>query len=267
MSGKQIARRLGISVRTVEDHFAAMRHSTRARSLSELIAYAVRAGLVDTGVPGAAGQPAVSTRPENQSRNSVRIGYARDSTRPEDLREQLAALAAAQCREIMIETAASGNARPQLHRALGMLGEGDTLVIRTPDQVARSIGELLVLLEEQLRAHGVNLHILAGTGAGLYYPNAAAIADRMLFTVASMAAEMERDLSRERAPDGPPTAKRRGHRADGRRTPGRPPAVSDGILAVVRARRDDGESVTAIARHLGIGRSTLYRALDLRHDR
>ncbi len=35
------------------------------------------------------------------------------------------------------------------------------------------------------------------------------------------------------------------------------------MLAVARARRERGESVTAIARHLGIGRSTLYRALDL----
>ena len=33
------------------------------------------------------------------------------------------------------------------------------------------------------------------------------------------------------------------------------------FLAVARARQSRGESVTAIARHLKIGRSTLYRAL------
>jgi DNA invertase Pin-like site-specific DNA recombinase len=33
------------------------------------------------------------------------------------------------------------------------------------------------------------------------------------------------------------------------------------VLAVTRARQSRGESVTAIARHLKIGRSTLYRAL------
>lgn len=42
---------------------------------------------------------------------------------------------------------------------------------------------------------------------------------------------------------------------------GRPATVDDDTLAVARARRSHGESVTAIARHLKIGRSTLYRAL------
>ena len=35
------------------------------------------------------------------------------------------------------------------------------------------------------------------------------------------------------------------------------------VLTVARARQARGESVTAIARHRGAGRSTLYRALQL----
>jgi DNA invertase Pin-like site-specific DNA recombinase len=50
----------------------------------------------------------------------------------------------------------------------------------------------------------------------------------------------------------------RGATAQGRRG-GRPTAVDDDTLAIARQAR--GESVTAIARHLKIGRSTLYRAL------
>jgi site-specific recombinase XerC/DNA-binding CsgD family transcriptional regulator len=46
LSGKQIARHLGISVRTVEDHFSAMRQRTGAYSQGELIAYGAAAGLV-----------------------------------------------------------------------------------------------------------------------------------------------------------------------------------------------------------------------------
>ena len=46
LSGKQIARRLGISVRTVEDHFSAMRQRTGTHSQGELIAYGTAAGLV-----------------------------------------------------------------------------------------------------------------------------------------------------------------------------------------------------------------------------
>jgi hypothetical protein len=49
--------------------------------------------------------------------------------------------------------------------------------------------------------------------------------------------------------------------AQGRRG-GRPAAVNDDILAIARARHERGESVTLIASHLGIGRSSHYRGLD-----
>ncbi|HEY6315154.1 MAG TPA: recombinase family protein [Streptosporangiaceae bacterium] len=295
LSGKQIAHQLGISVRTVEDHFSAMRQRTGAHSQGELIVYGTVAGLVkprhavpESVISGTPGSPAGSggeIRPANRSRNgvppdqlrdemrddrlvsipsaydnSVRIGYARVSTRTQDHQAQLDALAAAQCREIIVETASTRDARPQLRRALGMLHAGDTLVIYKPDRVARSMKELLVLLEDQLHARGINLHILSGICTGLHRPDGAAIADKMLFMVAAMAAEMERDLIRERTLDGLRAAQAQGRRG------GRPAAVTDDILAIARARRERGESVTAIARHLGIGRSTLYRALDLEHD-
>ena len=192
--------------------------------------------------------------------NSVRIGYARVSTRAQDHQAQLDALAAAHCREIVIETASTRDTRPGLHSTLAALHAGDTLVIYKPDRVACSMKELLVLLEDQLHARGINLHILTGICAGLHRPDGNTIADKMLFLVAAMAAEMERDLIRERTLDGLRAAQGQGRRG------GRPAAVSDDILAIARARRERGESVTAIARHLGIGRSTLYRALDLGHD-
>lgn len=45
-SGKEIARRLGISVRTVEDHFSRMRQRTGTRTEGELVAYGIAAGMV-----------------------------------------------------------------------------------------------------------------------------------------------------------------------------------------------------------------------------
>src|SRR5712692_4052608 len=139
----------------------------------------------------------------------------------------------------------------------GRPAAGDTLVICKSDRVARSVKELLVLLvlEDQLHARGINLHLLTGICAGLHRPDGNTIADKMLFMVAAMAAEMERDLIRERTLDGLRAAQAQGRRG------GRPAAVDDDVLAIARARRERGESVTAIARHLKIGRSTLYRAL------
>lgn len=134
--------------------------------------------------------------------NSVRTGYARVSTRAQEHQAQLDALAAAHCREIAVETASTRGDRPRLREALGRLRAGDTLVIYKPDRVARSMKELLVLLEDQLHARGINLHILTGIGAGIHRPDGATIADKMLFMVAAMAAEMERDLIRERTLDG-----------------------------------------------------------------
>jgi DNA invertase Pin-like site-specific DNA recombinase len=183
--------------------------------------------------------------------NSVRIGYARVSTRTQEHQAQLDALAAAHCREIITETASTRGDRPKLREALGKLQAGDTLVIYKPDRVARSMKELLVLLEDQLHARGINLHILIG----IHRPDGSTIADKMLFMVAAMAAEMERDLIRERTLDGLRAAEAQGRRGGG------PAAVNDDILAIARARQSRGESVTAIARHLKIGRSTLYRAL------
>jgi DNA invertase Pin-like site-specific DNA recombinase len=115
--------------------------------------------------------------------------------------------------------------------------------------------ELLVLLEDHLHAREVNLHILSGIAAGLHRPDGASIADKMLFMVAAMAAEMERDLIRERTLDGLRAAQAQGRRG------GRLAIIDDDVLAVVRARQAKGESIPAIARHLEIGRSTLYRAL------
>jgi DNA invertase Pin-like site-specific DNA recombinase/DNA-binding CsgD family transcriptional regulator len=290
LSGKQIARHLGISTRTVEDHFSAMRQSTGARSQSELVAYGAAAGLVTPGPavpqtaisgtpPSAAsrpGQPVSEISPGTACRNagtgtvsgtigtmtttpaydnSVRIGYARVFTRAQEHQAQLDALAAAHCREIIVETASTRGDRPQLREALGKLQADDTLVIYKPDRVARSMKELLVLLEDQLHARGINLHILTGICAGVHRPDGATIADKMLFMVAAMAAEMERDLIRERTLDGLRAAEAQGRRG------GRRPAVDEDVLAVARARQSRGESVTAIARHLKIGRSTLYRAL------
>ena len=187
--------------------------------------------------------------------NSVRIGYARVSTRTQEHQAQLDALAAAHCREIIVETASTRGDRPRLREALGMLEVGDTLVIYKPDRAARSMKELLVLLEDQLHGRGINLHILTGICAGIHRPDGATIADKMLFMVAAMAAEMERDLIRERTLDGLRAAEVQGRRG------GRPAAVNDDLLAIARARQSHGESVTVIARHLKIGRSTLYRAL------
>ncbi len=162
--------------------------------------------------------------------NVVRIGYARVSGRSQDHQMQLDAVAAASCREVIVETASTRGERPKLRATLDVLKPGDTLVIYKPDRVARSIKELLVLLDDELHARGINLHILTGICAGLHKPNAASMAEKMLFLVAAMAAEMERELIQERTRDGLAAAEAQGRKG------GRPPAVDCDTLAVAIGR-------------------------------
>ena len=89
----------------------------------------------------------------------------------------------------------------------------------------------------------------------MHRPNSQSIADKMLFMVAAMAAEMERDLIHERTLDGLRAAAAQGRHG------GRPAAVDSDTLAIALDRLRRGESVAKIATHLGIGRSTLYRSL------
>lgn len=201
--------------------------------------------------------PAVVSVSAAQPHNRIRVGYTRVSTRGQDHQAQLDALAAAHCREVVVETASTRTERPKLRATLEGLQPGDTLVIYKPDRVARSMKELLVFVEDELHARGVVLEILTGVCAGVHRPDGVTIADRLLFAVAALAAELERELIRERTLDGLRAAAAAGRRG------GRPTAVTPDQLDVARARLARGESVTAIAAHLGVGRSTLYRALSI----
>ena len=60
--------------------------------------------------------------------NAVRIGY-RISLASQDHQLQLDALAAADCREVIVETASTRGERPKLRATLAMLKPGDTLVV------------------------------------------------------------------------------------------------------------------------------------------
>ncbi|WP_405533038.1 recombinase family protein [Streptomyces avidinii] len=68
-------------------------------------------------------------------------------------------------------------------------------------------------------------------------------------------AEVEREFIHERTLIGLDTAAANGNHG------GRPPAVDGDMLAIALRRRDANEPVTSIARHLSVGRSTVYRML------
>ncbi|MEU1126560.1 recombinase family protein [Streptomyces sp. NPDC005899] len=116
-------------------------------------------------------------------------------------------------------------------------------------RLARSAAELMSL-SSALQADGIQLELLSGPLQGVYDPNGAGA---IVFAVLAVSAEVEREGIREKTLEGLDAAARKGNHG------GRPTVVDDDKLAVARARYAKGESVSAIAKALGISRATLYR--------
>ena len=65
-------------------------------------------------------------------------GYARVSTKGQNLDRQLVALEEAGCEYIYSEKVSGAKDRPELEKLLNLLGEGDTLIVAELTRVSRS---------------------------------------------------------------------------------------------------------------------------------
>ena len=110
---------------------------------------------------------------DGQSANgSVLLGYARVSKGDEQNNVlQARALRAAGCRRLFEEAASGGRwDRPELHRMLGHLREGDTVVVWKLDRLSRSLKDVLYIMERIAQAgagfQSITEHIDTTTPAG-----------------------------------------------------------------------------------------------------
>jgi DNA invertase Pin-like site-specific DNA recombinase len=184
------------------------------------------------------------------------IGYARVSTKTQDVDRQVRDLLAAGVRrdDLYIDHGVSGARanRPGFTRALDALHESDTLVITTLDRLGRSTVNMLGLSND-LRVRGVNLRVLNLGGGNV---DTGTPMGSMVFTVMAALAEMELDIKRERINDS--VSKRR---AAGKDLGGRRQQFSDSQIHNARRLIEAGEPATHVARDLGMSRATLYRRL------
>jgi DNA invertase Pin-like site-specific DNA recombinase len=177
----------------------------------------------------------------------MKYGYARVSTREQDLSIQEAALKAAGCELIRAEkmSGTRREGRAELELLLQFVREGDELVITRIDRLARSIGDLQDIVRT-LRAKGVALRateqpIDTSTAAG-----------KCFLDMLGVFAEFETNLRRERQLEGIAKAKAAGAYK------GRKRSVR---VDEVKQLKAAGRSPTAIADELGISRMSVYRAL------
>jgi DNA invertase Pin-like site-specific DNA recombinase len=177
------------------------------------------------------------------------LGYARVSKGDEQNNAlQTKALRAAGCRRIFEEAASGGRwNRPELHRVLDQLREGDTLVVWKLDRLSRSLKDVLHIMEQVGSAgagfRSITENIDTSTPAG-----------RMMMQMVGAFAEFERAMIRERTSAGLAAA-----RAEGR-IGGRRKKLDDA------KRREIAESVVSgrksaadMARLYGVSQPTVSR--------
>lgn len=181
------------------------------------------------------------------------IGYARTSTTEQQagLDAQLRDLKAAGCKKVFNEQQSSVAARAQLEAALDYCREGDTLVVTKLDRLARSARHLSELVD-QLEGKGVTLRILNFGGDAVDTRGATG---RLMLNMFAAMAQFEREMMLERQREGIAKAK-----ADGKYK-GRKPTARAKAEDAVRLFRE-GKRVAHIAKQLGIGRGSVYRAID-----
>ena len=177
------------------------------------------------------------------------IGYARVSTTDQDLTLQRDKLSAAGCDPIREEkvSGTSMNGRIELEAILAFIRPGDQLVVTRIDRLARNIGDLQDIVRK-LAAKGASLKAIdqpidTGTAAG-----------KLFLDMLGCFAEFETNIRRERQLEGIAKAKANGVYAG----KGRPRKVA---ADEVRKLQADGLGPTAIAKRLGIGRASVYRAV------
>jgi DNA invertase Pin-like site-specific DNA recombinase len=176
-----------------------------------------------------------------------RIGYARVSTRAQNLDYQLKALEDAGCGEIFAEKASGTSAgRPELERCLAVLKEGDKLVVCKLDRLGRNMSELVSTVNG-LAGRGVVLVSLS-ENVDTSSPHG-----RLIFNVFAIIAEYERDLICERVQAARDAALARGLGF------GRPLKLGAGDVAQVRTLLEAGFSMGKAAGMMGVSRATLYR--------
>lgn len=174
------------------------------------------------------------------------VGYARVSTTDQETSLQLDAFGAAGVSVVFQEKASSVGSRPQLQRALRSLRPGDTLVVWKIDRLARSLSDLLALLD-RLGQAGCSFRSLTepidtSTPMGTF-----------ILQVLGAVAQLERSMIRERTVAGQIAFIQRGG------VFGRPKILSPDQEAEALAKMQDGHSQSALARQYGVSLIVMRR--------
>jgi len=183
----------------------------------------------------------------------MKIGYARVSTRDQNLEMQTEALQKAGCEKIFKETKSAVKERPEIESMLAHLREGDIVVVWKLDRLGRSLKHLIDLVsgfrEKGIEFISLNDSIDTTTAQG-----------RLTFNIFASFAEFEREIIRERTLAGLQAARERG-RIGGRKK-GLSPDAKKTAFACYQLWKDHSRSVAEILKIVNVSKATFYRYID-----
>ena len=183
------------------------------------------------------------------------IGYARVSRHDQNPAAQEAELRAAGAGRVFVDHGESSRVkdRPQWLACLDYLRLGDTLMVRRLDRLAGS-EKMAIETITDLHERGVNIKSLTEPDIDTTTPMG-----RALFGIVAVFAQLRVDTIRENTVRGLAHA-----RAEGR-VGGRPSVMTPERTAAAARMREQGDSIMQIATVLGVGKSSVARAL-AKHD-
>lgn len=183
------------------------------------------------------------------------LGYARVSTKDQNLDLQLDALLSHGCERFFTDTVSGAKtARPGLDEILKEARAKDVIVIWKLDRLGRSLKHLVELVaklnQRNIGLRSLNDPIDTTTAQG-----------RLVFNIFASLAEFEREIIRERTNAGLTAARARG------RVGGRKPGLDEDAQRKARIAAsyyEEGMPVNQIAKDLDISKATLYKYLRFR---
>src|SRR6476646_9429498 len=175
-------------------------------------------------------------------------GYARVSTRDQDLIAQDAELMAAGCAKVFKEKISGAKTdRPELAKVIRRLEPGDVLLVTRLDRLARSTRDLLNVLAA-VGERGAGFKSLKDAWADTTTAHG-----RLMLTVLGGLAEFERELIMARTGNGSARAKARGVKF------GRPSALTSHQRAEALQRLANGDAQADVARTFNVSQATISR--------
>lgn len=186
----------------------------------------------------------------------MKFGYARVSTRDQNLDLQIDALIKAGCADTYIykeQISGATRERPELQKVLTQIREGDVLVIWKLDRLGRSMTDLVHIVNE-IQQKGAGFQSLQDN-IDTTTPHG-----KLAFHIFAAMAQFERELIVERTKAGLDAARARGRKG------GRPAGLTKEaqIKAVAAvALYNQGKTVAEICSTLTISKKTFYKYLQL----